>query len=99
MKPYPEGTRDPQEITFNKELSVARVQVECAFGMLKKLMEDLAERFDSHIEFAIKATIACAALHSICIRNNDPWDEDDDNNDNDADPGTYSQTQYEMGMT
>ena len=35
MKPYPEGTRDPQKITFNKELSSARVQVECAFDMLK----------------------------------------------------------------
>ena len=35
MKPYPKRTRDPQEITFNKELSSARVQVECAFGTLK----------------------------------------------------------------
>ena len=40
MKPYPEGTRDPDEIAFNKELSSARVQVECAFGML---LEDSTE--------------------------------------------------------
>ena len=33
MKPYPEGTRDPREIAFNKELSAARVKVECAFGV------------------------------------------------------------------
>ena len=33
MKPYPEGTRDPREIAFNKELSSARVKVECAFGV------------------------------------------------------------------
>ena len=71
MKPYPEGTRDPQEITFNKELSSARVQVECAFGMLKNRWRILQKRFDSDIEFAIKATIACAVLHNICIRNND----------------------------
>ena len=32
MKPYPEGTRDPGEIAFNKELPSARVQVECAFS-------------------------------------------------------------------
>ena len=28
MKPYPEATRDPGEITFNKELSSARVAIE-----------------------------------------------------------------------
>ena len=32
MKPYPEGTRDRDEIKFIKELSSARVKVECAFG-------------------------------------------------------------------
>ncbi|CAH3143890.1 unnamed protein product [Porites lobata] len=35
MKPYPEGTRDRDQIKFNKELSFARVKVECAFGLLK----------------------------------------------------------------
>ena len=35
MKPYPEATRDPGQITFNKELSSARVAIECAFGRLK----------------------------------------------------------------
>ena len=87
MKPYPDRTRDPQEITFNKELSSARVQVECAFGMLKNRWRILQKRFDSDIEFAIKATIACAVLHNICIRNNDAWDEYDDNNDDDPEPG------------
>ena len=86
MKPYPEGTRHPQEITFNKELSSARVQVECAFGMLKNRWRILQKRFDSDIEFAIKATMACAVLHNICIRNNVVWDEDDDNNDYDLEP-------------
>ena len=32
LKPYHEGTNDPEEINFNKELSRARVSVECAFG-------------------------------------------------------------------
>ena len=83
MKPYPEGTRDPDEIAFNKELSSARVQVECAFGMLKNRWRILQKRFDSNIEFAIKATIACAVLHNICLRNNDAWDENDDDDDDD----------------
>ena len=37
MKLYPESTWDPREIAFNKELSSARVKVECAFGVLKCL--------------------------------------------------------------
>ena len=90
MKPYPERTRDPQEITFNKELSSARVQVECAFGTLKNQWRILQKRFDGDIEFGIKATITCAVLHNICIRNNDAWDEDDDNNDDDLEPGNVS---------
>lgn len=67
MKPCPEGTRDPDEIAFNKELSSARVQVECAFGMMKNRWRILQKSFDSNIEFAIKATTACAVLHNICI--------------------------------
>jgi len=66
MKPYPEGTRDPDEIAFNKELSSARVQVECAFGMLQNRWRILQKRFDCNIEFSIKATIACAVLYNIC---------------------------------
>ena len=33
MKPYPHGTRDRDEIKFNKQLSSARVKVECSFGL------------------------------------------------------------------
>ena len=68
MKPYPEGTRDPNEVTFNKELSSGRVKVECAFGILKNRWRILQKRFDSAISFAIKTTVACAVLHNICIR-------------------------------
>ena len=35
QKPYPEGTRDPSEIQFNKQMSAARVKAECAFGIVK----------------------------------------------------------------
>ena len=68
MKPYPEGTRDRDEIKFNKELSSARVKVECAFGLLKSRWRVLQKRFDSGIDFAVKTAIACAVLHNLCIR-------------------------------
>lgn len=32
MKPYPEGTSDPDEVGFNKGLLPAIVQVKCTFG-------------------------------------------------------------------
>ena len=35
IAPYPEGTRDPSEIQFNKQLSATRVKEECAFGIVK----------------------------------------------------------------
>ena len=57
MKPYPKGTRDPNEIALNKELSSARLQVECAFGMLKNRWRILQKHFHSNLEFAIKGTV------------------------------------------
>jgi len=76
IKPYPEGTRDPDEILFNKCLSSARVKVECAFGILKGRWRILQKRFDSNIDFAIKCTVACAILHNICLENGDGWNEE-----------------------
>ena len=76
MKPYPEGTRDPDEKKFNKQLSKARVKVECAFGILKSRWRVLLKRFDSGLEFAVKCAIACAVLHNICIRYGDEWEDD-----------------------
>ena len=81
MKPYPEGTRDPREITFNKHLSSARVKVECAFGVLKSRWRILMKRFDSGICFAIKTAVACAVLHNICIRSGDEWEDEEEDDD------------------
>ena len=36
QKPFPEGTRDPDEIRFDQELSSAQVQVKCAFRTWKR---------------------------------------------------------------
>ena len=86
MKPFPEGTRDPDEIRFNKELSSARVKVECAFGVLKNRWRILIKRFDSSVDFAIRCAVACAVLHNICLRNGDDWDEGEDDGGDQSPP-------------
>ena len=78
MQPFPEGTNDPDEKTFNKELSRARVVVDRAFEILKGRWRVLQKRLDSSLNFAIKITIACIVLHNFCIEANDDWDDDDD---------------------
>lgn len=83
VKPYHEGTNDPEEINFNKELSRARVSVECAFGMLKGRWRILQKRLDSDIAFTNQIIIACCVLHNFCIEAGDLWDEADDGSDND----------------
>ena len=86
MKPFPEGTRDRDEIKFNRQLSSAQVKVEFAFGILKNRWRILMKRFDSSVAFAIWCTVACAVLHNICLRNGDDWDEGDDDDDGDPSP-------------
>ena len=69
QKPFPEATRDPEEIAFNKALSGARVAVECAFGMLKNRWCILEKRLDSKISFANEIAVAWAVLHNFCLLN------------------------------
>ena len=83
MKPYPEATCDPGEMTLNKELSSARVAIECAFGHLKSRWRILQKRLDSRITFSVKNSIACAVLHNFCIKVGEEWEDDfyDDDDD------------------
>lgn len=85
IKPFPEGTNDPDEKTLNKELSRARVVVEQAFGILKGRWRVLQKRLDSFLNFDIKTTIACIVLHNVCIEARDDWDDDDDDGPSDND--------------
>ena len=88
QKPFPEAARDLSEIRFNRELSSARVKIECAFGCLKSRWRILQKRLDSNLAFSVKTAIACAVLHNFCIKMGDDWDDDgnpdhhDCNNDN-----------------
>ena len=81
QKPFPEATRVADEVRFNKQLSNARVVIECAFGSLKCRWRILAKRFDSGLRFSIKCATACAVLHNFCLKLGDNWD----NGDNDED--------------
>ena len=73
QKPSPEGTRDPSEIQLNKQLSAARVKVECAFGIVKGQWHVL-----SFIKEASAARVSkIIVLHSFCILHRDEWDLDD----------------------
>lgn len=85
LKPYPETTNNLDEIEFNKELSRARVSVECAFGILKSRWRILQKRLDSRIDFATQCIVACCVLHNFCMDAGDPWD-DNDPDDNDPAP-------------
>ena len=83
QKPYLEGTRDPSEIQFNKQLSAARVKEECAFGIVKgqwRILSFIKEEVQHDIS---KIIIACAVLHNFCILHRDEWDLDagDDGDD------------------
>ena len=84
IKPFPERTNDPQEVEFNKELSSARVKVECAFGLIKSRWRILHKRLDSKINFVNKIVIACVVLHNFCIQAGDFWDEPLDDDDDDG---------------
>jgi hypothetical protein len=81
QKPYPEGTRDPDEIAFNYQLSKARVKVECAFGILKsrwRILDYVTE--GRNVGFISKIIIASCIF---CILAGDEW-EDEDNRGNDG---------------
>ena len=85
QKLFPEATRDPEEVAFNKGLFAARVAVECAFGMLKNRWRILGKRLDSRISVANKIAIVCAVLHNFCLLYQNDWNDDD--NDDPRDQG------------
>ncbi|XP_068706592.1 putative nuclease HARBI1 [Montipora foliosa] len=83
QKPYPEGTRHPSEIEFNKQLSAARVKVEYAFGIVKGRWRILSFIEETSVARVSKIIVACAVLHNFCILHRDEWDFIDAGDDGD----------------
>ena len=81
QKPFPEGTRDPDEIRFNKALSSARVKVECAFGILKSRWRIIQSMDEANMAHVSKIIMACVVLHNFCILIGDEWEEEDNQDD------------------
>lgn len=77
QKPYPEGSVDPDEIHFSRELSAARVKVECAFGVLKARWRILDFIEECNVQKISQIIMVCVVLHNFCIRMGDNWDEED----------------------
>lgn len=65
QKPFPEATRDRDEIAFNKELTAARVSVECTFGILKIRWRILGKRLDSSNFLTLQSRLQQPVQHSI----------------------------------
>ena len=103
QKPYPEGTRDPGEIQFNKQLSAARVKVKCAFGILKGGWRILSLIKEASVARVSKIIVACTVLHNFCILNRDEWDfnvaDDGDDGQNPNGDVAYLVTQYHVNYT
>ena len=71
QKPFPEAMKDRSEIKLNRELSSARVKIECAFGCLKSHWRILQKRLDSDIKFSVPIAVTCDVLHNFCIKMGD----------------------------
>ena len=84
QKPFPDSTKDQDEIALNKELTASRVSGERALGVLKDRWKILAKRLDCSMNFAAKTATACAVLHNFCIMNGDEWNERDDDDGDDG---------------
>lgn len=74
QKVYPQGMQDQDKIAFNEELSLARVSVECAFGILKSHWHILRKQIESGVGSVSDTVLACAVLHNFCINAGDEWE-------------------------
>lgn len=60
-----------QQKKFNHYLSVNRVVIERAFGLLKGRFRRLLYLDTTEIETAVDVIMTCCILHNICLLNND----------------------------
>ena len=82
MKGFPEtGQLSRAEREFNRQLSSARMVVECAFGRLKGRWRCLLKRLDVHVSSAPTIVYATCILHNLCEVRGEDFDEIDLQND------------------
>ena len=67
MKPYSHAVLSPEERNFNYRLSRARMVTERGFGQLKSRWRVLYRKLACHPDAVKRITLACVALHNICI--------------------------------
>ena len=72
LKSYNENTTDKQQKYFNKKFFGARVVTENAYGMLKGRWRILFKRTECRLFNLKYITMACIALHNMCISVSDP---------------------------
>ncbi|XP_026290637.1 putative nuclease HARBI1 [Frankliniella occidentalis] len=85
------GNLSAEQSDFNTRVSVTRVLVEQAFGILKARFRYLRCTMRLRdVHFAARLVVACCVLHNICIRSQDlgqdlrdEEEDSDDENDND----------------
>ena len=78
LRPYNfTQTLTPQEKRFNKLLSLARVTVERAFGVLKARWRCLLTLLDTNLENVSDVIITCFALHNFCQINNELYQDNE----------------------
>ena len=88
MKPYSQtGALNKQNFSF--KLSITKIVVERAFGLLKGRFRILHKQQDTSLHNICHVT-ACCILHNYCIAHDDEADDDwlidcEDGNDNDDD--------------
>ena len=70
-------TLTPQEKRYNKLLSLARVTVERAFGVLKARWCCLLTLLDTNLENISNVIITCFAFHNFCQINNKLYQYDE----------------------
>lgn len=85
ITPFKQRGGNAQQRRFNKAVSRARIQVECAFGQLANRFRRLQHVNCRDIGEICKITLAGCTLHNFCKDHNEPFDEvdvvDDENDD------------------
>ena len=74
VKPLSDSATDPAENKCNKELSRARVGIECAFGVLKSRFRIVMKGCEDQLTTFNQTILACCVLHNMCVQNDDRFE-------------------------